>query len=118
MYTAPVAGRYSISAVINYQTTAAITIDIGGADPAFVIRNITTGTDLLTGLFPVFNIDITLLDLRGILGNGTVTITGDVELDAGDEVGLFYVDDGLTIGIDLGGTNTPIIWSIHQITEQ
>ncbi len=52
-----------------------------------------------------------------MLGNGTVTLTGDVELNAGDTIGLFYEASGLTIGINLGGVNTPIVWSIHQISD-
>src|SRR5690606_16615525 len=104
-------------ATISYSTTAAITISLGaGINPAFSIRNITTATDMISGLFPVLNVNVALiLTLRTILGNGTVTLTGDVELTAGDAVGLFYVADGLTLSLDLGGPDVPVTWSIHQI---
>jgi hypothetical protein len=119
-YTVPTTGRYSIEATINYQTTAAITVNLGaGIDPAFVVRRTSpVVTDLITGLFPVLNVDVLLLlTLRAVLGNGTVTLTGEVELDAGDVIGLFYEADGLTIAIDLGGVGGEgIIWSVHQLT--
>ncbi|WP_305037774.1 hypothetical protein [Polycladospora coralii] len=118
-FTVPTTGRYSISATINYETTAAISVSLGaGIDPSFVVRRTSpVVTDLVSGLFPVFNVDIVaLLTLRTILGNGLVTLAGEVELDAGDVIGLFYEADGLTVSLDLGGSVTPgIIWSIHQI---
>ena len=40
---------------------------------------------------------------------------GEVELTEGDVIGLFYIDDGLSITIDLGGGGAPIVWSIHRI---
>ncbi|MED3765026.1 hypothetical protein NST62_11480 [Ureibacillus sp. FSL K6-8385] len=120
VYTAPASGRYMISATISYQTTAAIQAQLGaGVNPAFVIRKIAPGPqeDLISGLFPILDVNILLLiTLRVILGSGTVTIVGDVQLDAGDEVALFYVANGLTIGLNLGGgTAPPIHWSIHRI---
>nr|WP_312578768.1 hypothetical protein [Sedimentibacter sp.] len=119
-YTVPATGNYSIYATINYSTTAAITISLGaGIDPAFVVRRTSpTVTDLISGLFPLLNVNVALvLTLRTILGNGTVTLAGEVELDAGDVVGLFYEANGLTIPLDLGGTGTPgIVWSINRLT--
>jgi hypothetical protein len=51
------------------------------------------------------------------LGNGTVTLSGEVELAAGDVIGLFYEADGLTIPLNLGGTGAPgIVWSINRLT--
>ena len=116
-FTVPTTGKYSISATISYQTTTALTVNLGpGVDPAFVVRRITPATDLIEGLFPVLNASIlAVLTARVILGNGTVTLTGDVELTAGDTVGLFYVANGLTVPLDLGGAGSPIVWSIHQI---
>jgi len=111
VFTVPATGRYAISATISYSTTATLT-GIFGGDPAFVVRNITTNQDLIVGLFPILNIE----GLRAILGNGTVTITGEVELNENDEIALFYVNDGLTISINLGGADAPIVWSIHRIS--
>ncbi|WP_368654251.1 hypothetical protein AB4Y30_04225 [Ornithinibacillus sp. 4-3] len=118
IYTVPETGRYSISATINYQTTAAITLSLGaGVNPAFAVQRITPDpATLVTGLFPILNIQVTLLTLRAVLGNGTVTLAREVELTAGDQIGLFYIANGLTIGLDLGGSGQQgIFWSINQI---
>ena len=119
-YTVPATGRYILEATINYATTAAVTVSLGaGVNPAFVIRRTSpVVTDLISGLFPVLNVDVALvLTLRAVLGSGTVTLVGEVALDAGDVIGLFYEANGLTISLDLGGTEGPgIVWSINQLT--
>lgn len=118
-YTVPVTGRYSFEATINYSTTAAITISLGaGTNPAFVIRRTSPATtDLVSGLFPLLNVNVALvLTLRTILGNGTVTLTGDFLLNAGDVIGLFYEADGLTVPLDLGGDSSGIVWSVVRLT--
>jgi len=68
-------------------------------------------------LFPLLNVNVAIvLSLRAILGNGTVNLAGDVELAAGDIIGLFYVSDGLTVNLNLGGVDSGgIVWSIHRI---
>lgn len=117
-YTVPVTGRYIIQATINYTTTAAISIALGaGINPAFVVRRTSpTSTNLITGLFPILNVSIALLlSLRTILGNGTVTLTGEVQLKAGDVIGLYYIADGLTVNLSLGGASGGIVWSVNQI---
>ena len=117
-YTVPTTGRYLIQATINYATTAVISAALGtGINPAFVVqRTSPTTTNLITGLFPVLNVNIALiLSLRTILGSGTVTLAGEVRLNAGDVIGLFYVANGLTIGLNLGGASNGTIWSINQI---
>lgn len=119
IYTVPATGRYNIEATINFATTAAITISLGaGIDPALTVRRIApTTTDLISGLFPLLNVNVALvLTLRAILGSGTVTLSGEVELAAGDTVGLFYEADGLTIPLDLGGGAPGTIWSINRLT--
>ncbi len=116
IYTVPADGRYHISATINYQTTAALTIGIGAdVNPAFIVRNLTTNEDLVTGLFPVLNIALLVLTTRVILGNGTVTLTADVQLSANDQIALLYEADDLSIELNLGSPNNPIVWSIHRI---
>ncbi|QDR79492.1 hypothetical protein [Sporomusa termitida] len=117
-YTVPATGVYSVAATINYSVTAAISISLGaGVNPAFVIRRTSpTTTDLISGLFPLLNVSVTLLTLRTILGNGTVTITGEVQLDAGDVIGLFYVANGLGLAIDIGGASTGTVWSVYRLT--
>ena len=62
-YTVPATGRYIIEATINYATTAVITIALGaGINPAFVVqRSSPTVTSLITGLFPILNVNIALI---------------------------------------------------------
>lgn len=52
-----------------------------------------------------------------VLGSGSVTLTGVVELTAGDAVGLVFVWTGLPILIYFGGSETPVFWSMHQIAD-
>ncbi|MEJ9216916.1 hypothetical protein P4H46_01625 [Paenibacillus glucanolyticus] len=57
------------------------------------------------------------MTLRAVLGNGAVTLAGDVQLNAGDVVGLFYDANGLTISLNLGGaTSSGIVWSIFRLS--
>lgn len=114
IFTVPTTGRYSFEATINYTTAAALSLSLGpGINPSFAIRR-NTSTILISGLFPVLNVAIPLLlTLRAILGNGTVTLAGEVDLNAGDAIDLFYDANGLT----LGGTNSGgIVWSCHRIS--
>ncbi|KMZ43627.1 MULTISPECIES: hypothetical protein [Bacillales] len=118
-YTVPATGTYAIKATINYETSEAITSSLDPEiTPAFEVQRITpTATKLITGDFPVLNVNIALvLILRAILGAGTVTLAGDVQLHAGDTLGLFYVANGLTINLNLGGGGKGIVWSIHRLT--
>lgn len=111
-------GNRKVFATINYSTTAAIGVAINASNPSFVVRRTSPAADdLISGLFPLLNVNVALLlELRAILGNGTVNLAGDVELTAGDVIGLFYVDDGLTIALNLGGADAGgIVWSIHRI---
>ncbi len=108
-----------MKATINYTTVAALSVQLGtGVYPSFRVRRTSpVVTELITGIFPVLNVNIALLlTLRVILGSGEITLAGDVELNAGDTVVLVYAADTLTINISLGGAeNEGIVWSIHQI---
>lgn len=118
-YTVPATGTYAIKATINYETNEAITVSLSPEiTPAIEVQRITpTATNLIIGDFPVLNVNIALvLILRTILGAGTVTLAGDVQLNAGDTLGLFYVANGLTINLNLGGSGEGIVWSIHRLT--
>ncbi|PGS56488.1 protoporphyrinogen oxidase, partial [Bacillus sp. AFS041924] len=118
-FTVPATGRYTFEATISYSTTATLTVDIGaGVDPSFEFRRTSPTTDtLLSGLVPILDVNVlAVLNLRAILGDGTVTITGDLELNVGDVIGLFYEADGLTVPLTLGGSNSAgISWSVHRI---
>ena len=111
------AGRYVFEATINYSTNATLSLSLGsGVNPSFAIRANAT-TNLISGLFPVLDVNIALLlTLRAILGNGTVTLVGAVELAQGTLVDLYYNANGLTVGLNLGGVNSGgIVWSCHRI---
>jgi len=114
----PVTGRYAIKATISYTTVAALGIQLGaGVNPSFVVRRTSDGTDLITGLFPILNTALLVLTIRVILGNATVTLAGDVTLNAGDTIAILYVSSGLTININLGGPNSSAtVWSMHRLT--
>ena len=116
-YTVPASGVYRISAVVNYSTTAAISVGIvGTVDPKIALR--VNGVETLSGLFPVLNVNVALvLSLRAILGSGTVVISGDIPLAANDVLDLQYVADGLGVNINLGGTSTTngIVWSVRKL---
>jgi hypothetical protein len=118
-FTVPETGRYSIKAIISYTTTAAITVSLGaGVNPAFVIRRTSpTPTDLITGLFPILNVSVLVLTLRAVLGNSSITLAGDVELNEGDVIGLYYESSGLGLDLNIGGaTDSATVWSVHRIT--
>ncbi|OUM96303.1 MAG: hypothetical protein A9Z00_14920 [Thermobacillus sp. ZCTH02-B1] len=117
VFTVPSTGRYAISATINYVTTAAVSISLGpGINPYFAVQRLTpSATDLITGLLPVLNISA-IVTLRGLLGNGCVTLAGDVSLNAGDTIALFYNSTGATVTLQIGNSGTNgIVWSVHRI---
>ncbi|WP_340013075.1 stalk domain-containing protein [Paenibacillus sp. FSL K6-1318] len=112
IFTAPDTGRYAIHATVNYKIDAAISVSIGrDIDPVFTVKK-NDNIDLIKGYMPFFDVNIPLiLTMRTVLGSATVTLTGDVELQAGDQVGLYYEADGLSIGF-----STDIVWSIHRLS--
>ena len=117
-YTVPTTARYLITATINYSTTASISVSLGSdINPAFAVEITSPASaTLLSGLFPLLDVNVALvLDLRAVLGNGTITLAGEFELTEGDVVGLFYVSDGLTLSLDIGGSGNGTVWSINQI---
>jgi hypothetical protein len=119
IYTVPASGKYAVKITINYNTTSTVTVQqASGVNPSFTLDRITpSATTLIAGNMPILNVNVALvLNLRVILGAGEVTLTGDVNLSAGDQIGLFYHADGLTIPINTGGTNQPgIVWSMHSL---
>ncbi|PLT45465.1 Flagellar hook-length control protein FliK [Paenibacillus pasadenensis] len=112
-------GRYSIEATISYSTTASLSVSLGSSvTPAFVIqRTSPVSTVLVTGLFPVLDFNIALLlTLRAILGSATITMVGEYQLNAGDVIGIYYVANGLSVNLNLGGAAANVsTWAIHQM---
>ncbi|WP_339270190.1 stalk domain-containing protein [Paenibacillus sp. FSL R5-0470] len=112
IFTAPATGKYAIHATVNYKTNVPVSISLGsGIDPFFTVKK-NGSTDLIKGYMPILDVNIALiLTIRTILSSATVTLSGDVELQAGEEVGLYYEADGLTLGF-----STDIVWSIHRLS--
>ncbi|MCW3790397.1 stalk domain-containing protein [Paenibacillus sp. LS1] len=112
IFTAPDTGRYAIHATVNYKIDAPINVSMGREiDPVFTVKK-NGNIDLIKGYMPFLDVNIALvLTMRTVLGSATVTLTGDVELQAGDQVGLYYEADGLPIGF-----STDIVWSIHRLS--
>jgi hypothetical protein len=118
-FTVPATGNYLISATIPYKTTAPVTISQGaGVNPFFeVVRTSPSAASLLQGALPMIDVNIALvLTLRSVLGSGTVTLAGSVELTAGDIITLKYNANGLTIPLNMGGgVSSGIVWSVTKL---
>jgi hypothetical protein len=96
----------------------ALSIALGtSVNPYFAVQRIAPApADLITGLVPVIAISVAIVNVRGIINNGVVTMAGDVMLNAGDTVGLFYLSTGSTIQLFLGNSGANgIVWSMHRI---
>lgn len=119
VFTVNRTGYYQVKASLSYSTTASITAAIGsGVVPVVELaRNVTTPESLIVGAFPILDVNIALLlTLRAILGSGEVVLTGDIHLNAGDQVFIRYVPDGLTIPINLGGSmGRGLFWSVSYL---
>lgn len=119
-YTVPEAGRYSVEATVNFAFATAIAAALDPAvNPSLVVQRTTPGPaiNLVTGLLPVLDVAIGgTLTLRTLLRSGTVTLAGEVELDAGDVISLIYQSNGLAVDVDLGATDSGVVWSVHRLT--
>ena len=122
-YTVPDTGKYSVKVTVNYNTTSSISTSLGASIyPYFVLRRTSpTTTNLLSGDFPILNVNVALiLTLRTILGAGQIVFSGDIDLTAGDVIGLFYEANGLTVTLDFisadnDTTGPGIVWSMFEI---
>ncbi|MHA6485452.1 hypothetical protein ACX1C1_26515 [Paenibacillus sp. strain BS8-2] len=118
-YTVPESGRYWLAATVNYSLTSPVSIGIGGSIfPYFQVRrSAPTSTVLVSSLLPVLNLNVTLLNIRAVLGNAAVTLAGEADLDAGDVIGLYYVANGLTLTINIGlGAVNGVTWVVQRLT--
>ncbi|WP_438348403.1 stalk domain-containing protein [Paenibacillus sp. FA6] len=111
IFTVPATGKYAIHATVNYKTNTAVSTSLGrGVDPVFTVKK-NGNTDLIKGYMPILDVNVALvLTIRTVLSSATVTLSGDVELQAGDQVGLYYEANGLTLGF-----STDTVWSIHRL---
>ncbi|MFD0714725.1 stalk domain-containing protein [Paenibacillus sp. GCM10027626] len=119
IYTVPATGRYAINATINYKTENTVTTGLGaGVKPYFTVKRTTpVSTELISGYMPIIDVNVALvLALRTILGSGTVSLEGDVQLNEGDVLELRYEANGLAIPINLGD-DVGVVWSVRQISD-
>lgn len=118
IYTVPETGRYSIKAIASYRTAIAISSSLGSnVNPSFQIRKTTSQTPLISSLLPNVNLSLAIVSVRAVLGNATVSLIGDVELEKGDQIGFYYVANGLNLNLNIGGiTQQNTIWSMFRIT--
>ncbi len=118
-YTVPATGRYWIAATVNYSLTNPVTLGIGGSVfPYFQVRrSAPTSTVLVSSLLPVLNLNVTLLNIRAVLGNAGVTLAGEADLAAGDVIGLYYAANGLTLTLNIGlGADNGVMWIVQRLT--
>ncbi len=118
-YTVPATGRYSIAATINYSTTTIVTVSLNtNINPEFVVRRtLPSNLDLIRGQLPLTNFTILTVTLRSVLGNGAITLAGEVELSANEVIGLFYNADGMTLTLAIGGGEPAgSVWSMYRLT--
>ncbi|KZK25982.1 hypothetical protein A4F85_27765 [Delftia sp. GW456-R20] len=70
------------------------------------------GDVLAQAKLPILNVNVALvLSLRTVLGSSAVPLDAEVQLNAGDVVGLHYNANGMTLALNVQDTN----WSIHRI---
>lgn len=112
-YTVPVTGLYSIEATVSYITNTAITASLtSNINPFFVVRRTSPAAlNLIIGLLPVLDINVSLLTLRAILGNGAVTLSGEILLTAGDVINLYYNSNAMTVAL----TMQNVVWSVYRV---
>lgn len=107
-YTVPITGIYSIEAIISYSTGTAISATT--ATPTFVVaRTLPSVAILISGFLPLIN--SISPDIRTILGNGTVTLSGILELTAGDRIVLLYDSDNIAVSLTLSN----VLWSVYRL---
>ncbi|MDQ6481315.1 hypothetical protein [Dyadobacter sp. LHD-138] len=118
-YTVPETGTYAIETTINYNLTTTTTVNLGvGINPYFEVRKTVPATSsIISGYLPMLNVNIILvLTLKAILDRGVVTLSRNVNLTAGDVLGLFYQNNGFTPFINIGGGLTPgVSWAIRKL---
>lgn len=115
-YIVPVNGLYEIEATINYITDVALSVSLPtNVNPFFQVRRTSpTSLNLISGLMPMVDISVTLLTLRGVLGNGAVTLSGVTQLTANDVINLYYDSNSMTIALTLQN----IVFSAYPISLQ
>lgn len=112
VFTVPRTGKYSFKININYLTPV-LTVQLGAStNPSFILRRTSpTADNMLTCNFPVLDVNILLLiTLRVMLRRSHISIVGDLNLNAGDTIDIFYNADGFPTTI-----NCNVNWSIKEL---
>jgi hypothetical protein len=107
--TVPASGIYEIDATIPYSTYT--NNSISGPIPGFVVM-LNGTTTILRGDMPCYYNGVA----RYTVVDSTVTMTGQVFLNAGDQITLRYLADGSSSAYDFGPTAArPAIWSMRRL---
>lgn len=118
-FTVPETGTYAIETTINYNLTVTTSVSAGpGVNPYFEVRKVAPVTSsLISGYLPMLNVNVVLvLTLKAVLDRGVVTLSRNVILNAGDVIGLFYLNSGFTPSVNIGGGLTPgVSWAIRKL---
>lgn len=90
----------------------------GSVYPYFEVRRSEpTSKVLVSSLLPVLNLNVTLLNIRAVLGNAAVVLEGEAELAAGDIIGIYYAANGLTLTLNIGlGAVSGVVWVVQRLT--
>lgn len=120
IYTVPETGKYQLQAVINYETTAAISVNLTPNDLLgfFAIRQ--NSKPIATGNLPLLNISFANLAIKAVLGSGQVIMETDVFLEKGDLLDVSYVgaNSGFSINIpiNLGNSSNPSFFTVQKLS--
>lgn len=107
-YTVPSTGKWSIKALVNY-FTGPITIPTTIA-PTLAIQ--VNGVDVIIAFFPVLDVIVPGINLRTMLGEASVSLEGDLLLNAGDILQIVYHPNGST-AIPMNLSN--VVFSIFSL---
>jgi len=71
---------------------------------------------LIIGQLPIVNLNLNLglvtLTIRAVLGGGSINLSGLINLNDGDILGLYYNADGMTVALTL----IDMEWFIYRIS--
>ena len=75
-------------------------------------------TELIYGLVPIVDINFPVFTRgRTPLASAEVVLVGNVDLNAGDVIGVFYLRDGLGFNLNIQGSpSVPgAVWSVNSL---
>lgn len=117
IYTAPSAGLYEITAVINYSFSAAESTQLGTAVPSFQIINSSTSAVLLSGTMLAMNSSISgVFTGKFLLTSGQVVLHDYVVLTSGEQIRPRYFANGVTLTNVITFTGTLTTFTVMRVS--